>query len=77
MHNLNQYLIPEKKAIIWADEQDEELSFAPESTPPPLQSEAPWKILLVDDEVEIHQVTKLALHDFTFEGKSLTFLSAY
>lgn len=36
-----------------------------------------WKILIVDDEVEVHEVTRLALSDFTFEGKSIAFLSAY
>jgi two-component system sensor histidine kinase ChiS len=33
--------------------------------------------MIVDDEEEIHNVTKLALNDFTFEGKGITFLSAY
>ncbi|NET59693.1 MAG: adenylate/guanylate cyclase domain-containing response regulator [Symploca sp. SIO2E6] len=42
-----------------------------------LTPEESWKILIVDDEVEIHQITKLALDDFTFGGKPLTFLSAY
>ncbi len=36
-----------------------------------------WKIMLVDDEEEIHNVTKLALVDFTFEGRGLTFTNAY
>jgi len=35
-----------------------------------------WKIMIVDDEAEVHQVTKLALHKVTFEGKPLVFLSA-
>lgn len=38
---------------------------------------APWKILVVDDETEIHQVTHLALHKFTYADRSLTFLAAY
>ena len=36
-----------------------------------------WKVLIVDDEPEVHAVTKLALSDFTFQSKNLTFLSAY
>lgn len=36
-----------------------------------------WKILIVDDDTEVHEVTKLALSDFTFEDKALTFMSAY
>ncbi len=41
------------------------------------QCEKSWKILIVDDDIEVHEVTKLALSDFTFEGRSLTFVSAY
>ncbi len=36
-----------------------------------------WKILIVDDEPEVHAVTKLALSDFSFQGKNLAFFSAY
>jgi len=36
-----------------------------------------WKVMIVDDEREIHEVTQLALDDFNFCGKSLTFISAY
>ena len=36
-----------------------------------------WKILLVDDEDEVHTVTRLALDNFNFAGKGVTFLSAY
>lgn len=36
-----------------------------------------WKILLADDEPEVHRITELALADFEFDGKPLTFLNAY
>lgn len=36
-----------------------------------------WTILIVDDEPEVHQVTKLALQRFTYAGRSLRFLSAH
>lgn len=36
-----------------------------------------YKILIADDEEEVHQVTKMILKDFVFEGIGLTFLSAY
>ncbi|MEO0374799.1 MAG: hybrid sensor histidine kinase/response regulator [Cyanobacteria bacterium P01_A01_bin.17] len=41
------------------------------------QEGAAWKIMLVDDDVSIHQATKVALKFFTFEGRSLHFVSAY
>ncbi|WP_391091766.1 DUF3369 domain-containing protein [Vibrio sp. NH-UV-68] len=40
------------------------------------KSEQQWNILLVDDEQQMHQVTKLALANFEFEGKRLNLLSA-
>lgn len=47
---------------------------------PVQQQELPqeyWKILIVDDEPEVHAVTKLALSDFRFLGRGLEFHSAY
>jgi signal transduction histidine kinase len=41
------------------------------------QSRESWKVLIVDDEVEIHNITRLALEDFSFDNKRLNFLSAY
>ncbi len=36
-----------------------------------------WKILIVDDDSEVHAVTKLALDGFSFAGRGLEFLCAY
>lgn len=36
-----------------------------------------WKVLIVDDEQDIHNVTKLAFEDFSFEQKNILFLSAF
>ena len=36
-----------------------------------------WHMLVVDDEPEVHSVTRLALTGFTFAGKKLTIHSAY
>ena len=43
----------------------------------PQASVGTWKVIIVDDEPEVHAVTKLALSDFTFQDKHLEFLSAY
>ncbi len=37
----------------------------------------PWIMLIVDDEPGIHDVTKIALKRFSFEGRALECLSAY
>ncbi|MBV6341179.1 response regulator [Candidatus Magnetobacterium casense] len=36
-----------------------------------------WKVMIVDDEPEVHTMTRFALNNFVYDGKSLDFLSAY
>ncbi len=36
-----------------------------------------WKVMIVDDEEEIHNVTQFALGDYSYQGKKLKFLHAY
>jgi response regulator RpfG family c-di-GMP phosphodiesterase len=38
---------------------------------------SPWKVLIVDDDKEVHAVTKLVLSNFEWEETPLLFLSAY
>jgi len=59
------------------DVMDDILTFAAEVTPPSLDSQPPWKILISDDEPSVHLVTRLALGDFRFESRSLELLSSY
>ncbi len=49
------------------------MSFLSSATP----KLAPWKVLLVDDEPDIHDVTKLTLSRFRLDERALTFLHAY
>ena len=37
----------------------------------------PWKILIVDDEPDVHSMTRLALRDVHYRGRPLELLSAY
>lgn len=41
------------------------------------EQEASWTVLIVDDEPEIHQITLMALRDFSFQQHKLQFISAY
>ena len=36
-----------------------------------------WKLLIVDDDEEVHSVTKLVLKSFSFAGRSFGFYHAY
>ncbi|MBR8835003.1 MAG: hybrid sensor histidine kinase/response regulator [Stigonema ocellatum SAG 48.90 = DSM 106950] len=42
-----------------------------------LEEGTAWKIMIVDDDPEVHQATTLALKNFTFEGKTLNFIFAH
>jgi len=37
----------------------------------------PWKVMIVDDEPAMHEVTRLALSGVTFAGQGLEFISCY
>lgn len=39
--------------------------------------QGPWKLLIVDDEDDVHTVTRLVLSGFNFDGRGLDFISAY
>ncbi|MEG5001953.1 ATP-binding protein [Microcoleus sp. B4-D4] len=63
--------------VLFAEDfnSDEGLFFADEvSEDTPTES---WKILIVDDEAQVHIATNIALRKFVFENKSLKFISAY
>lgn len=50
---------------------------ATETQSPVVNNLDEWDILVIDDEDDIHQVTKLVLSGFNFEGKKLHFHHAY
>ncbi|MFT5675327.1 MAG: response regulator RpfG family c-di-GMP phosphodiesterase [Paraglaciecola sp.] len=56
---------------------DDEIIFAEDNEDEIFEDLRKWKILIVDDEPEVHAVTKLALSDFIFLDKRLEFISAY
>ncbi|MEP0355113.1 MAG: EAL domain-containing protein [Paraglaciecola sp.] len=58
--------------------ENDELIFLSEDSPSAMHSPAGmWNILVVDDDKEIHSVTRLALSDLIVNDKSLNFIHAY
>ncbi|MEO7105590.1 MAG: DUF3369 domain-containing protein [Rhodoferax sp.] len=57
--------------LIFADED------SPSSDSIKKMPKKPWCILLVDDDAEVHAVTRLALKGFEFQGSGLELLSAH
>ena len=56
---------------------NDELIFAMEEPEEQSNIEDKWSVLIIDDDHEVHAVTKLALHDFEFDNKKLNLVSAY
>ena len=57
--------------------KDDELLFADEVIRDRRKSQHVWKVLIADDEEEVHAVTRMVLDNFIFEGRGLMLLSAY
>lgn len=66
MKYLDDFLFEEDKSKLL---ESNEKTISPETDP--------WKILIVDDEEDVHTVTRMALRRLTFEGRSVSFISAY
>ncbi len=56
---------------------DDSIVFAAESESSTAQLHDVWRILIVDDEEQVHVVTRLVLQGFTFEGKGIEMISAF
>jgi response regulator RpfG family c-di-GMP phosphodiesterase len=55
-------------ALIFADEPAKEQK---------TRSLRPWRVLVVDDDEEVHVITKLVLRDYELENRKIELLSAY
>ena len=57
---------------------DDELIFSgDEAEEAPSPYIEPWQVLIVDDEPDVHSMTRMVLGDFEFEGRALEFTSTY
>ena len=65
-------MIDDKKNIV----EDDDI-FAESAEPDEIQNKEKWKMIIADDEEDIHHVTRLLLNDFSYHNKKLEFLSAY
>ncbi len=43
----------------------------------PVFKGSPWKLLIVDDEEDVHEITRITLRGYSFENRGLEVLSAY
>ncbi|MGN7611234.1 two-component system response regulator [Magnetococcales bacterium HHB-1] len=61
-------------ALIFSEEENSN-DHAPESLPE--NAKKSWKIMVIDDDLEVHALTKLVLKDVTFKGRPLQLISGY
>lgn len=54
--------------VIFADDNEEQ---------PDLRETFPWKVMIVDDDPAVHEVTKLALNGVRFQDRDLSFISCF
>lgn len=55
----------------------EEPLFGGDGEQPTTIADQTWKILIADDEPDVHKVTRMVLHNFSFDGLKLELISAY
>jgi response regulator RpfG family c-di-GMP phosphodiesterase len=56
---------------------DDEPMFGGDDEQPQDTIDQTWKILIADDEPDVHKVTRMVLHNFSFDGLKLELISAY
>ncbi len=56
---------------------DELVFFDDESAAVEKNELTPWKLLVVDDDPEIHEITQMVLEDFTYDSRPATIMNAY
>ncbi len=72
----------ERDSLPTLDEQDDDLLFSDEpdeidDAPSSWTVLPPWRVLIVDDDPEVHAITRVVLGDVVFEQRRIAFLSAY
>ncbi|MCG2583965.1 PAS domain-containing protein [Massilia sp. TS11] len=62
------------------DQDESLLEFAPEEAAPvadPADTAPPWRVLIVDDNEDVHTVTVIALRNTVYQGRKIEFIHAY
>ncbi len=67
-HNNKQAAIPDDELVVFAQETlESSMGKHPK----------PWKIMIVDDEEEVHAITRNVLDELSFKGRGFTYVNAY
>jgi signal transduction histidine kinase len=72
--NDDQYIFQDDDEYMFGDESED---IVPPQEDEIVSSEYFWKIMIVDDEADVHRMTERILEDITFDGQGFTYLNAY
>jgi signal transduction histidine kinase len=72
--NDEQYLFQDDDEYMFGDESEDNETVQEDIAD---VSESSWKIMIVDDEADVHRMTERILEDITFDSKGFTYLNAY
>jgi PAS domain S-box-containing protein len=61
----------------WMIDDDAAADEPQAGSPAAVAAPPPWRVLIVDDDVDVHVVTKFSLSNVCFRGRRLSFLHAY
>jgi signal transduction histidine kinase/DNA-binding NarL/FixJ family response regulator len=67
----------DKNQKLFTDEPEKEALKKPSKKLTPIRPEDVWIVLVVDDEEDVHSVTRMALKGFAFKDKEIKFLHTY
>ena len=74
----------EKKVIVedegeklFSEDKEEVVAKEEKKKPPSAEQKETWKVLVVDDEEDIHSVTRMALKGFIYQEKEIEFMDTY
>lgn len=56
---------------------DDQFLFSDHEEESEIEEHETWKVLIVDDDADIHKVTQFVLNDFEYLGRKLNFVNAY
>lgn len=70
METIHQHLSGDTGECLWTGD----ISGSPSTA---ITNRQAWKIIIADDEEEVHNMTRMVLGDYSFEERGLKFLSAY
>ena len=57
--------------------EDMNLDFLADASSDPIVYQGTYKVIIADDDGEVHAITKLMLQSFSFKGRELTFIDTY